>query len=489
MEIGAIARFLRETPPFGGLDEDALARASRAVEVSYRKRGETVLEAGSTNDRLYLIRSGAVELLLAGEELTARLGQGSCFAYPSLLRGGEVRNTARAIEDTLLYALPAGLFHQLRKEDAAFRAFFVADEAERIRHALEERRDTRGFELKTRSVGDLVGRGAPVTCPPDTPILEAVRLMDERDVSTLAICSGSALAGIFTDKDLRRRVVAAGTDLTRPIGDVMTLAPQTLPDRSALAEAMAMMARGGFRHIPLVDEAGAVRGILSATDILSAIGSSAIDTGMAIARARDPRELVEAARAIPQSFAAMVSSGVHASHAMRFTSALGDAVHRRAAEIAEDETAAEHGPRPCAYALVAFGSLAREEQLAGSDQDNGLILADECEREGEAWFAAFARRLCALLDACGYVFCKGGIMAQEPDQRLRLADWRQRYHGWIAQPDEDRILKATIFFDMRCVHGDAALAAALRADVVAACRASPLFVSYLARDAQRARVP
>ncbi|KPP93868.1 DUF294 nucleotidyltransferase-like domain-containing protein [Erythrobacter sp. HL-111] len=489
MEIGAIASFLRETPPFGGLAEDALAKVSRAVEVSYRKRGEIVIEAGSTNDRLYLIRSGAVELLLAGEELTARLGQGSCFAYPSLLRGGEARNTARAIEDTLLYAIPAGLFHQLREEDAAFRAFFVADEAERIRHALEQRGDARGFELKSRPVGELVGHTAPVTCAPQTPIIEAVRLMHERDVSTLAVCEGAALVGIFTDKDLRRRVVSPGTDLARPIADVMTARPQTLPDHSALAEAMAMMARGGFRHVPLVDAKGRLKGILSATDILAAIGSSAIDTGMAIARARTPEELVEAARSIPQSFAAMVEAGVHASHLMRFTSALGDAVHRRAAELVEAQTCAALGPRPFPYALVAFGSLAREEQLVGSDQDNGLIFSDDCDAAGEEWFAAFAHRLCALLDACGYAYCKGGVMAQEPDQRLRLADWRRRYHGWIAEPDEDRILRATIFFDMRCVHGEAALAADLRADVVAACRASPLFVSYLARDAQRTRVP
>ncbi|QIQ85409.1 putative nucleotidyltransferase substrate binding domain-containing protein [Erythrobacter sp.] len=490
MEIAEIARFLRATPPFGELAEDWLARVSRAVEVSYRKRGETVLEAGSTNDRLYLVRSGAVELLLAGEELTARLGQGSCFAYPSLLRGGEVRNTARAIEDTLLYAIPAGLFHTLRGEDAAFRAFFVADEADRIRHALDERREARGFELGARRVGELVGRREPVTADPATSILDAVRLMHAQGVSTLAICEGGALVGIFTDKDLRSRVVAQGMDLARPVGEAMTPQPQTLSPDSALAEAMTMMARGGFRHVPLVDDSGALAGILSATDILASLGNSAIDTGLAIARARDAGELVEAARVIPQAFAAMVGSGVHAVQAMRFTSALGDAVHRLAAAIVEREMEAEgRGPPPCAYALVAFGSLAREEQLVGSDQDNGLILADECDAGGEDWFEAFARRLCSLLDQCGYAFCKGGIMAQEARQRLRLSDWRKRYEHWIDRPDEDAVLKATIFFDLRCLHGEAGLAASLREDVVEACRASPLFVSYLARDALRARVP
>ena len=490
VEIGEVARFLRQTPPFDALGEDKLATLSREVEIAYYKAGEVVLEAGAHNDRLFIVRSGAVELMLAGKELTARLGQSACFAYPSLLRGGEVRNRTTAIEDTLLYSFPAARFHALRETESAMREFFARDEAERLRLALARRREDGSFALAARPVCDIAGGSDPLTCAPAMSIRDAVRLMHERDVSTLAVCEQGGLCGIFTDKDLRNRVVAAGRALDDPVSAVMTEAPVTLTATSTLAEAMAVMARGGFRHVPLVDEHGALFAMLSATDILAAIGSNAIDTGTRIARARDADELVGAARSIPQAFAAMVASGVDAAHAMRFTSALGDAVHRRAAELVERELAeAGEGSVPCPYALVAFGSLAREEQLVGSDQDNGLILADECDHDGDAWFDAFAARLCELLDACGYALCKGRVMASNPAQRLRLSDWKARYDRWIAQPDEDRILAATIFFDMRCLYGEAALAAALRREVTTVCSANPIFISYLARDALRSRVP
>lgn len=484
-EISEIARFLRATAPFDTLDDGELAPLTRMVEVSYCKSGETIIKAGGHNDRLFIIRSGAVELMLAGEELSARLAAGACFAYPSLLRGGEVYNTTTALEDTLLYALPAEQFHALRAAHPAFAAFFANDEAARLRHALKQRRQGTNFALDDQAISDLIARGSPVTCAPSTSIKDAVALMFEHDVSTLAICDQNELTGIFTDKDLRNRVVAKQVPLTTPIHDVMTQNPRTLPTQSSAAEAMAVMASGGFRHLPILNADGQISGILSATDILSAIGSNAIDAGMMIAKARNAQELIAAAKRIPESFASMVANGIDASHVMRFTSALGEAAHRRAAQLAQ----AELGEAPCPYALVVFGSLAREEQLIGSDQDNGLVLHDSASPSDEAYFERLGTYISDLLDACGYVYCKGGIMAKNAEQRLRLSEWCSRYTRWITSPNEDSVLHATIFFDMRCVHGDASLVANLRDDVLARFRDNPLFISYLARDALRSKVP
>ncbi len=484
-EISEIARFLRSTAPFDALEDEALAPLSRAIEVSYRKAGEVIIEAGGHNDRLFIIRSGAVELMLAGEELTARLATGACFAYPSLLRGGEARNTATALEDTLLYALPADRFHALRASHPRFAAHFAKDESARLSHALKQRREGSSFGLDNRPVSGLIARSEPVTCPADRSIAEAVGQMHDRNVSTLAICEAGGLIGIFTDKDLRSRVVAKGVALDQPIRSVMTAEPRTLPANRPIAEAMALMASGGFRHLPVLDNEGLLSGILSATDILSAIGSNAIDAGMMIAKAQSPQELIAACARIPESFASMVASGVDASHVMRFTSALGEAAHRRAAQLGE----AKLGPPPCPYALVVFGSLARGEQLVGSDQDNGLVLANEATPDDEAYFEQLGAFVSDLLDQCGYVYCKGGIMAKNAEQRLRLADWGERYTSWITNPSEDRVLRATIFFDMRSVHGDAGLVRTMRREMLARFKDSPLFISFLARDALRSKVP
>ncbi|GAA4049921.1 DUF294 nucleotidyltransferase-like domain-containing protein [Parerythrobacter jejuensis] len=484
-EIGEIVQFLRLTPPFHTLPDDQVAMLSRRIEVSYARAQDAVTTAGEHNEKLFIVRSGSVELRLAGDDLTARLGAGSCFAYPSLLRGGEVRNTTVAIEDTLLYAIPADDFHRLRTADETFRAFFDDDETSRIRHALEQNRSERARELDVTALDQLVRRGEPVACRPDSSIRDAVRLMHDRNVSTLAICNGGDLVGIFTDKDLRNRVVAAEFALDRPVSEVMTDHPRTLPSHASIAQAMAMMASGAFRHIPLTGQAGELVAILSASDILAFLGSNAIDIGLAIGKAQDPAALVAATSQIPDAFAKMVANGFDARHAMRFTSALGEAAHRRAAELAEKEL----GPPPVPYALVVFGSLAREEQLVGSDQDNGLVIHDSVDAAGRAYFETLGGRISDLLDAAGFVYCKGGIMAKNAEQRLSLSEWRARYEHWITNPSEDGILRATIFFDMRCVHGPDSLVRDLHRDVVARAAENPIFVSFLARDALRSKIP
>ncbi|QZD93100.1 CBS domain-containing protein [Qipengyuania xiapuensis] len=484
-ELSEVRSFLGDAPPFDRLSEDQQSRIARHIVVRYFRSGETILEAGSHNDQLFIIRSGAVELRLAGEDLTMRLGQGGCFAYPSLLRGGEVRNTTRALEDTLVYCLPATAFHRLREESESLREYFNESETERIRAAVRDLRQKRSSSLEHATIEQLIVHSDPVFCAPDMPVCDAAALMSERDVSTLAICDEGGLLGIFTDKDLRRRVVAARFPLDNPVREVMTASPQTLPRDASAAEAMALMAAGGFRHIPILGDGGELLAVLSATDILAFLGDSAIDTGMLVAKAAGPAPLVAASAQIPESFARMEAGGFHAEHIMRFTSALGEAVHRKAAQLAE----AELGPPPVPYALLAFGSLARGEQLVGSDQDNGIVMDDRVDGEGKAYFAALGERISDLLDESGFVYCKGGIMAKNPEQRLTASEWKDRYARWIADPDEDSILRATIYFDMRAVHGDVGLAGRLHEDVVALASQSPLFVSFLARDAQRSKIP
>lgn len=484
-ELSEIRSFLGDVSPFDRLDADRIAAIARRVTVRYFRAGDTILEAGSHNDQLFIVRSGSVELRLAGEELTMRLGRGGSFAFPSLLRGGEVRNTTTALEDTLIYCLPGEEFHRLRSECDAVRDYFNESETERIRSAVRDLRLKRPSTLQHATIEQLLVHKQPVSCTPDLSIADAATLMSERDVSTLAICEYGRLVGIFTDKDLRKRVVAARTDFDRPIREVMTAAPRTLPRHATAAEAMALMAAGGFRHIPVLGSAGELVAILSATDILAYLGDSAIDTGMLVAKAAGPQALVAAARQIPEGFARMDAGGFHAEHTMRFTSALGEAVHRRAAELAE----AELGPPPVPYALLVFGSLARGEQLIGSDQDNGIVMDDRVDESGREYFAALGARISDLLDECGFVYCKGGIMAKNAEQRLTRSEWNERYGRWIANPDEDRILRATIYFDMRAVHGDAVMAQALHEDVVDKARGSGLFLSFLARDAQRSKVP
>lgn len=101
-----------------------------------------------------------------------------------------------------------------------------------------------------------LGKMPPLVSPDET-VTVAVQLMIAETVGALAVVQGDKLVGIFTERDLMKRVVARGLDpKTTPVGEVMTTGVRTVPDATTVAQAINMMRTGHFRHLPVVDEHG-----------------------------------------------------------------------------------------------------------------------------------------------------------------------------------------------------------------------------------------
>jgi CBS domain-containing protein len=81
--------------------------------------------------------------------------------------------------------------------------------------------------------------------------------------------AGDRLLGIFTERDVLLRVAGAGLDTRRTVvSSVMTPDPETLTMRDELAWVLNLMAVGGFRHVPIVDDAGKPIAIVSMQHIV-----------------------------------------------------------------------------------------------------------------------------------------------------------------------------------------------------------------------------
>ena len=112
-----------------------------------------------------------------------------------------------------------------------------------------------------------------VTVSPDTPVAEAIRLMLEQRIGAVLVVRDGKAAGIFTERDVLRRVVSGDVDQARPVRDVMTSDPETLELDDGIAFALNRMIIGGFRHIPIVDDAGAPQAVLSLREVVAFIVS------------------------------------------------------------------------------------------------------------------------------------------------------------------------------------------------------------------------
>jgi CBS domain-containing protein len=103
---------------------------------------------------------------------------------------------------------------------------------------------------------------------PDRPVVEAVDLMRRHRVGCVLVCRGDQLAGIFTERDLLQRVLAPGLPLTVTLGACMTPEPVVVRPKDSVAVAIRHMEEGGYRHLPVVDEAGRPLGVLSVRRIV-----------------------------------------------------------------------------------------------------------------------------------------------------------------------------------------------------------------------------
>jgi CBS domain-containing protein len=117
-------------------------------------------------------------------------------------------------------------------------------------------------------ISDLLKNQVTISAEAQQTVLEVARLMVEHNIGAVPVLQGGQLAGIFSERDLMRRVVASGKDPAHTlISQVMTEDPLTVAPNDPLEACMTLMKRHGFRHLPVC--AGRdLKGIVSLRDIL-----------------------------------------------------------------------------------------------------------------------------------------------------------------------------------------------------------------------------
>ena len=467
-------RFARATPPFDALPQDAFDAVAPALEEVSFAAGVRVLESGGEPSRhLYVIRSGAVRIERGGQTLQV-LEEGEIFGFTSLLTG---RARLDVVVDEELHALrlPQREFAALLAH-ASFAGHFAGRLAERLRHSLE-RSPVESFQPDLGLPVERLLHGPPVRIGPEATVGEAARLMSERGVgSVLVDCDPP---GIVTDRDLRQRVLARGRGPETPVREVVSSPLRTVPGETPLYEAWRVLLDAGVHHLPIT-RGGELVGVISAGAVLRSTRAGPVAVTKRIEQLPGREALAGYGAWVTEMVSALFAGGLEPAVIGQFVARLHDTLLARILRWAE----AELGRPPCPYAWLVFGSEGRMEQLLLTDQDNALAWADDTP-EARGYFEALASRVVTDLQAAGFPACPGGYMSTR--WRGPLAEWEERFRGWLATPTPQALLEAAIFFDFRRGHGGLPVGS-LEAIVDRAARARA-FLPAMAKTALTFRVP
>ncbi|MGF1757020.1 DUF294 nucleotidyltransferase-like domain-containing protein [Photobacterium sagamiensis] len=480
-----ILNFINQFPPFDKLPEEKLQQVALQVEVAYYRADTIIFNLGDEIHDLFLIRSGVVEIYRRKGELYNRIDEGDIFGQMGLLMNNRVRMPAKALEDTLVYCIPEETFHSLYEEFESFADFVDVEDNARLRHAVSTHTDAN--DLTTSKVRTLLTREA-VIIPQTETIQVAAQTMAEEGVSALLLSDPDSsddddgkddMIGIITDRDLCTRVLAAGIDLSSPVSEVMSTELISLDYNAYVFEAMLTMLRCNVHHLPVLRNKHPI-GIIGLTDIVRYESQNSLLLVSTIFQQQSVEELQILSVQVKDCFVRMVNEDANSHMVGSAMAVIGRSFKQRLLELAEEAL----GPPPIPYCFLALGSMARDEQLIVTDQDNALILDNAYdELHHGAYFSKLATFVCDGLAACGYSYCEGKVMATNPEWRKTRHDWEICFADWIDNPKPQALLNSSIFFDLDGVWGRVKWAEQLNIFIRLRAQRSNRFLACLARNA------
>jgi CBS domain-containing protein len=475
-----LADLLRAHRIFGLLSGDTQKKLADTLQAKPVASGAIACTPAELQQQLHWLVSGSVSLLDGQQQAVLTLYPGELFGLQADGVAGVEECQART--DCTLVSMDRALVETLQTELPALSLLLPAGSAGAASAASSPRGAPGGADpalnLMTTPVRALIKR-APITLPPHTSIRDAAKLMSEQRVSSVLIVEQEHLFGVVTDRDLRNRVIAAGMDSARPIMDIATLAPLSIDVQNPAFDALLLMARHNIHHVPVLDGQRIV-GMITATDLTEQHSTSAVYLAGDIYKQSTVEGLQRAStkiKRLQQSLAAAEASAYSTGHII---TAITDAITTRLLQLGE----AQLGPAPIDYVWVAAGSQARNEQTAKSDQDNCMVLDDRYdEAEHGAYFKALSQFVCDGLDACGYIYCPGEMMAMTDTWRQPQKRWAEYFARWTSQPDPKALMLTCVFFDLRAIHGKAELLDKLRSDVLKRTQGNSLFLAHMVGNA------
>ncbi len=359
-------------------------------------------------------------------------------------------------------------------------------------HAIEKETENLSKELETA----LLLMNQPVynyvrdciTCSMDASIQHVIELMTRKERDIVFVSKDNVIIGVISESDLKKRVLAKNLDLQKTALEIMSSPVVTLSENAFSYQAVLEMKNNNVSHLAITNNNGNIYGEISEKDVLHIQTNTISNLIYEAENAQDVRELRTIHSKLPVLVNALIEGSTKTRNITSIITNLADAITRRIIELALEDV----GQPPCDFAFMAMGSEGRMEQTLKTDQDNAIVFEDQKYGDSEhayRYFQQLGDRISNDLDAVGYAFCNGNIMAKNPKWAQPLSVWKEYFTAWINSSDPESILDSSIFFDFRCIYGNEAFCTTLRHHINKNTDNKPVFFYHLAQSVMKFKPP
>ncbi|TDS12870.1 DUF294 nucleotidyltransferase-like domain-containing protein [Sphingobacterium paludis] len=463
-----LVELLKQTAPFNLLPESVLAGISDSLI-------PTKFSKDTLAYRQEITEMKGVDILVTGEYETFFFDAAEnkrsiethhspyCFGGISvLLNRTKALKSVMAKKGTVVYNLPRKEFLELCTAYEEFFEYYTTDFGKRMlddefSHFVKtpasfEESYIAAEQLYSRKIDGIIYKDI-VSCYAETPIYEAAQHMAKHRVSCIFVKNTEDdIIGYATDLTLRDNVIARRVDAEKPIASVMDNPILSISHQAYLYEAVLMMFSTKARYL-LVEKDGRYVGFLSRNRLLSEQGQSPLVFIQSVKLAETTDELRQKWNYVPEVIKQLLGRGINAEITNQVITTIADTIAIKVIE----KVIREMGEPPAKFVFMVTGSEGRKEQTLKTDQDNAIIYEDKANEQREmvrAYFLSFATKVSDYLNDIGFVYCKGGYMASNPDWTHSLSHWKKNYKNWIDDSVPENAIKFSTFFDCRLLYGD-----------------------------------
>ena len=265
-------------------------------------------------------------------------------------------------------------------------------------------------------------------------------------------------------------------DVILPATQIMTSKPISIDALTSLACSKLQIMPKNLYHNPVAkNDNDNIKSLVTENDIVQVQADHPVFKVIGIAKQKDLKGLITMSMGAPNFFSQLVRMYEKASDIACITTNITDVITKRLLALAFEK----FGNPPIAFAWIALGSQARKEQIAKTHQVNALVLASGATQAHIDYFLKIAHFVNDGLDACGYAYCPGEIMASNPKWCQSIDDWKHDFRQWILHPEPKVLMRVKTFFDLRCIDGDKSLISELQDEVASLAKDQQIFLSLL----------